>query len=42
MSRFLKQVFIQLLNFDGWWAAKCVSLNNQPGQFRPTLNVNPN
>ena len=30
MFRFIKQVFIGLINLDGTLATKCVSLNNEP------------
>ena len=37
MFRFTKRMFITLLSFGATFARKCVSLNNQPYQLRPTL-----
>ena len=37
MFRSIKKIFIKSLSFGGSLATKCVSLNNQPCQVRPTL-----
>ena len=37
MFRFTKRMFITLLSFGSTFARKCVSLNNQAYQLRPTL-----
>ena len=42
MFSILKQVFIVLLSFSSSLATKCVSLNDEPCMFRPTLiDLNP-
>ena len=42
MFGFTKETFIALLNFGGSFAAKCVSLNNQPYISQPTpIDLNP-
>ena len=42
MFSFIKQVFIVLLGFSESLATKCVSLNDEPCIFRPTLiDLNP-
>lgn len=42
MFGFTKETFIAFLSFDGSFAAKCVSLNNQPYISQPTpIDLNP-
>lgn len=37
MLGFINEVFIALLTFDGALATKCVLLDNEPSNVRPTI-----